>query len=243
MKYIGLDAHSKECFFVVLGKRGKVLRRARVRTNETDILDIIQSVRGKKALAFEEGVLSQWLYVLLKDKVDDLVVCQPEERRGPKTDKIDAGEIADLLRVGRLKSVFHADNDLMHLRTLVSGYTDVIQELVRSKNRYKALYRQIAIPTSGAAFYSSTDMLSLLDTDIKRYVACTLFEQIDLLENQRQGYVERFESNVRKYKPIKLLTSIPGFGPVRANQAVAVMVTPYRFPKSLRSTICIRMRC
>ena len=231
MKYIGLDAHGKECFFVVLGKRGKVLRRARVKTNETDILDFVKSVKGKKALAFEEGVLSQWLYVLLRDEVDELVACQPEERRGRKTDEFDAGELADLLRVGRLKTVFHEDNDLIHLRTLVSGYSDVVQELVRSKNRYKALYRQVAIPTSVAGFYSSTEMLSLLDTDIKRYVACTLFEQVDLLENQRLGYVERFESNARKYKAIKLLMSIPGIGPVRANQIVAILVTPYRFPK------------
>ena len=231
MKYIGIDAHGKDCFFVVLGKRGKVLRRARVKTNEVEILNFVKTVKGKKALAFEEGILSQWLYILLKDEVDELVVCQPEERFGPKTDEIDAGEIADLLRVGRLKSVFHADNDLMHLRTLVSGYADVMQELVRSKNRYKALYRQTAIPATGAAFYSSTDAITLLDTESKRYVADTLFEQIELLESQRQGYVERFESNVRKYKPIRLLTSIPGLGPVRANQVVAIMVTPHRFQK------------
>ena len=37
MKYIGMDAHSKECFFVVLGKSGRVLRRARVETKENEI--------------------------------------------------------------------------------------------------------------------------------------------------------------------------------------------------------------
>jgi transposase len=225
-----MDAHSRTSTFVVLGKSGRVLRRAKVDTSESGVLGFVRSVKGKKKLTFEEGVMSQWLYLLLKDEVDELVVCQPREKEGAKTDEIDAGELADLLRVGRLKAVFHEDSDLMHLRTLVSGYGAVIQEIIRTKNRYKALFRQVAIPTNVSGFYESTEMLDLLDTDMRRYVACTLFEQLALLEEQRRGYLERFEANVRRYKPIRLLMSIPGIGVVRANVIVAVMVTPYRFP-------------
>lgn len=229
MKFIGMDAHSRTSTFVVMGKSGRVLRRAKVATTESEVLGIVRSVKGRKKLAFEEGVMSQWLFLLLEDEVDELVVCQPREKGGAKTDEIDAGEIADLLRVGRLKAVFHEDSELMHLRTLVSGYEDVVAEIVRTKNRYKALYRQVAVSTNVPGFYDSTEMLGLLDTDVRHYVACTLFEQLALLEEQRRGYLERFEENVRTYKPIKLLTSIPGIGAVRSNQIVAVMVTPHRF--------------
>lgn len=230
MKYIGMDAHSRTSTFVVIGKSGRVLRQARIASTEKELLGFVRSVKGEKKLAFEEGVMSQWLYLLLKDEVDELVVCQPREKAGAKTDTIDAGEIADLLRVGRLKSVFHADSALMELRTLVSGYDDVIEELVRAKNRYKALYRQVAVPVDEAGFYRSVEMVSRLDTDERRYVAYTVFEQLGLLEEQRRGYQERFEANERTHKSIRLLTSIPGIGPVRANQIVAVMVTPHRFP-------------
>jgi transposase len=231
MNYIGMDAHSRESFFVVMGKSGRTLREGKVRTNESDILGFVRGVKGKKALAFEEGIVSQWLYVLLKEEVDELVVCQPSEHKGAKTDKIDAHEIADLLRVGRLKAVFHEDNELMNLRALISGYGDVVQELTRAKNRYKALYRQTAIDASGAAFYKEIERISELRTEAQRYVACTLFEQIGFLEEQKRGYQERFESNASKHRPIKLLTSIPGIGEVRANQIVGIVVTPYRFAK------------
>jgi transposase len=230
MKYIGMDAHSRHCFFVVLGEGGRVLRRAVVKTQEHELLNFVRSIKGRKKLAFEEGVMSQWLYLLLVKEVDELVVCQPVEREGAKTDKIDAGEIADLLRVGRLKSVFHADSDLMQVRTLISGYDDVIQEIVRAKNRYKALFCQVAASQSGKKLYQSPDAIARLDTDERRYVANALHEQIDLLEEQRAGYLERFEANALRYKPIKLLMSIPGIGTIRANQIVAVMVTPHRFP-------------
>jgi len=231
MKFIGMDVHSRTCFFVVLGKSGRVLKRARVKSQEDELLGFIRSIKGPKKLVFEEGVMSQWLYLLLKDEVQELVVCQPREKKGPKTDEIDAGELADLLRVGRLKSVFHSDSLLMDLRVLTSGYDDTMQELTRIKNRYKAMFRQVAIPTKMTGFYKSKEMLSLLNTQEQYYVACTLFEQISLFEEQCLGYMERFESNVRKYKPVRLLTSIPGIGPVRANQIVAVLVTPYRFSK------------
>jgi transposase len=207
-----------------------VEKTAVVVTREDTLLNFVRSVKGAKKLSFEEGVMSQWLYALLKDEVEELVVCQPPEKHGAKTDRIDATEIADLLRVGRLKSVFHAENDLYHLRTLVSGYEDAIEDLTRTKNRYKALYRQIAIPTGGTNFYSSEDMIEKLDTDVRRHVASAFFAQMRLIEKQVEEYRERFAINAKKYNAIQLLTSIPGIGPVRANQIVAVMVTPHRFP-------------
>ncbi len=71
--------------------------------------------------------------------------------------------------------------------------------------------------------------MSKLPTDTQYYVACTLFEQIALLEEQKRGYEERFAANAKKFKEIKLLMSIPGIGPIRANQLVAIIVTPHRF--------------
>lgn len=229
MKYIGLDAHSKTCFFSVMSQRGKVLMKKRVETSEANILEFVRSVKGKKELAFEEGVMSQWLYVTLKNEADAVKVCQPAERAGPKNDEIDSVEIADLLRVGRLKLVFHEDSELMNLRTLISGYKDLMDVMTQEKNRLKALFRHVAIPTDDAKFYRTPQIMLQLPTNTQKYVACTLFEQLDILEEQRLGYLERFESNVKKYKAVKLLTSIPGIGPIRANQIVGIMVTPFRF--------------
>ncbi len=59
MKFIGMDAHSRTCTFVVLGKSGKILRRAKVQTQENELLGFVRSVKGHKKLTFEEGVMSQ----------------------------------------------------------------------------------------------------------------------------------------------------------------------------------------
>jgi len=234
MKFIGMDAHSKTCFFVAMNARGKVIDRRQVNTNEKAILDFVRSVKGPKSLVFEEGVLSQWLYLLLKEEVNELVVCKPQERSGAKNDEIDATELADLLRVGRLKRVFHADNEYMNLRALVSGYDDLLGVLTREKNRLKALFRHVAIPTEGSAFYKDPEIVWKLPTDSQQYVACVLFEQILAMEEQRRGYEERFGANVKRYKEIRLLKSIPGIGAIRANQLAAIIVTPHRFQNKYR---------
>ena len=75
--YIGLDAHSKTCMFVVLDPKGKETISQRVNTSDREILNFIGSLKGKKHLTFEECQMSRWLHVLVKDQVDELLVCNP----------------------------------------------------------------------------------------------------------------------------------------------------------------------
>lgn len=141
---IGLDAHTGSSFFVVLNRGGEVVKREKIRTTEKEMISFIRSVPRPRALAFEESSIAQWLYVLLKDEVNELIVCDPAanvKKRGSKTDFGDALELADLLRVGRLRPVYHSFDERMQLRTLISGYPDLIQDVVRAKNRYQAVFR------------------------------------------------------------------------------------------------------
>jgi transposase len=226
-----MDAHSKSCTIVVMDKQGRVISRAQVTTNETELLGYIRSIRGSKALTFEETMVSQWLYVLLKDEVDNLVVCDPKPNKvpGAKTDKINATELADLLRVNRLKPVFHTADERAELRTLISGYQDIVQEIVRCKNRYNALYRQAAIRIGGPKIYSNEELLESLPTETKKFVAKPLLDQIRLLEQHKIVYGEQFERNLKRYKEMRLIKGIPGFGPVFSNQVVGIVLSPWRF--------------
>ncbi len=234
MKYkyhIGMDAHSKTCTFVAMSHKGRVVQKAKVATNETELLGFVRSLPSPKALAFEETMLSQWLYVLLKDEVDTLVVCDPKpnKRPGAKTDKIDALELADLLRVGRLSPVFHTNDVRIELRTLVSGYHDLVQEIVRTKNRYSALYRQSAIRISGSKAYTDPELVQKLPTRTQRFVAKPLLQQIELLESHKEVYQKKFVQNMKRFREMRLIKGIPGFGPVFTNQVVGIVVSPWRF--------------
>jgi transposase len=62
------------------------------------------------------------LYDLLKPQVTNLVVCDPRKnallKEGNKSDKIDARKLADLLRGGFLRPVYHRENGLRTLKEL-----------------------------------------------------------------------------------------------------------------------------
>lgn len=238
MKYIAMDAHSRRCVFSVRNKRGQVETRKTVGTSEQEILEFLASVKGPKQLVFEECALAQWLYLVVKDEVKEVFVCDPKDSsrfKAAKTDKIDADELSDLLRVGKLKTVYHSGEKFMELRTLISGYQDLNQEIVRTKNRYNALYRRVAKPNdAGKAFYSDRTQIGELPTATMQFVAKPLFEQIQQLEEHKKKYEEEFARNAKRYKEIRLLMTIPGIGTKHANRIVGVLVTPHRFPNKYK---------
>jgi transposase len=202
MKFISLDAHSQSSFFTIQTRRGRVVKRGEVATTERELLDLVRSVRRPRHLIFEEGVVSHWLYMLLKDEVDELVVCKPPERRGAKTDRIDAHQLACDLRQERYVRVFHSDHEFMELRTLVSAHQDLTQELTRTKNRYRALYRQSAIATPDApSFFADKSFVELLPVAKKRTVATSLMRQVAVLAEEKRGFERKFSENARRELP------------------------------------------
>jgi hypothetical protein len=61
-----------------------------------------------------------WLYDLLQPQVEQVLVCNPRRnallKEGSKSDKADASKLAELLRTGMLRPVYHGENGLRTLR-------------------------------------------------------------------------------------------------------------------------------
>jgi transposase len=170
---------------------------------------------------------------MLKEKVDHLIVCNPvylAKKPGAKTDFRDALHLAQELRTGHLKPVYHDESHWINLRSLISGYLDITEEIVRFKNRLKAVFRSEAIATDENNFYKSCrEKSSQLKNDSSKFVANNLFNQIDYLESEKEKYKDQFHQNQKKYRPIRNLVTIPGISLIRANIIVALVCTPERF--------------
>ena len=86
-------------------------------------------------MTFEEGTWAAWLYDLLKPHVTELVVCDPGKnallQEGNKSDKIEARKLADRLRGGYLRSVYHGENGLRTLKELARSYLTISKDLTR----------------------------------------------------------------------------------------------------------------
>ena len=113
IKYIGLDVHWATISIAVLNAAGKLIREVTIATPAAALLDFIGGWRGTLYGALEEGTWAEWLYALLAPQVAKVVVGDPRpnsRRLGEKKSaRLDARKLAEGLRWGTLKPVYHGN--------------------------------------------------------------------------------------------------------------------------------------
>ena len=156
-KYIGLDVHQATISVAVLDSTGKLVMESILETSAATILQFFAGLRGRLLVTFEESTSAAWLYDLLKPHVAELLVCNPRKNfllnQGNKSDRIDARKLAELLRGGQLKPVYHGETGVRTLRELARAYLTTVKDLTRVMARLKAVYRSWAVPCAGRAVY------------------------------------------------------------------------------------------
>lgn len=219
-QYIGLDAHSSTCTFCVIDPQGAEIDNKTIVTNGRLLVDYVQSLGGKNILAFEECDLSCWLFDILHKHVREVVVCNPAQNaqyKRAKTDKLDARNLANLLRGGYLKPVFHDASAREKLRMLVSSYQDNLQEVVRIKNRLKTIKRRVRLyPKKDAPTHAS-------------FIQEQLTSHLDQLLISHKEYQQQITRCVQRFKETNILMSIPGIGYIHSAKIIAQVIDPERF--------------
>lgn len=231
-RYIGLDAHSQTCTFAVMGSSGKRLREQVLETNGKVLVDFIKAIAGTKHLCFEEGTHSEWLYELLRPHVDELVVVQPWRSGGQKNDSIDSWALADQVRKGGIENtVFKAPGAYTGLRAAVRGHRAIVGDVVRAKNRIKAIYRSRGLQAMGAEVYDESERAKWLRKlpPQRRKLAELLCGELDAISEARSTAEQWLVEEANRCPIVRLLATAPGIGTIRAAQIVAVVVSPERF--------------
>jgi Transposase len=133
IKYIGLDVHKEAIVIAVLNDNGKLVMETVIETKASSILQFLHGLRGELHVTLEEGTWAAWLYDLLQPQVQQVLVCDPRRnallKEGSKSDKVDARKLAELLRAGLLRPVYHGENGLRTLRELARSYQTISQDL------------------------------------------------------------------------------------------------------------------
>lgn len=235
-KYIGMDVHKEAISIAVLDSTGKLVMESIIETKAATILQFIQGLRGNLQVTFEEGTWAAWLYDLLKPHVTKIVVCNPRRnallKEGNKSDKIDARKLAELLRGGLLRPVYHGEAGIRTLKELSRSYLTISKDLGRVMNRLKALYRGWAIPCAGTQVYAPrhrSEWLGKITEAGVRRRAEHFYQQLDALQALRQEVRRDLLAESRKHGAAKLLRQIPCIGPIRAAVLIALIQTPHRF--------------
>jgi len=234
--YVGMDVHMATTVIVAINAVGKQIMQAIVETKASSLLDAIRALRGEVHVTFEEGTHSNWLYDIVKPYVAEVVVCNPRNNKlvqsGNKTDEIDAGKLAELLRLGALKAVYHGEQAIKPLKELAHCYQNLVSDQTRVKNRLKALFRARAISYKGDQLYKverRNEWIEQLQEEGARNRAEHLYEELDCLVKLCARAQRAMCEQARKQSAYKLLDSVPTLGPVRVALILAAMATPHRF--------------
>lgn len=236
LKYVGMDVHKAITVIVVLNALGQMESHSKVRTKAENICDFFCGLSGKVEVVFEEGTHSAWLYKLLKPLVASVTVCDPRHNKligdGNKSDDEDAETLAQLLRMSAVKAVYKGDQQQQQLKELCRAYDNLVEDATRTQNRLKAIYRGRGIDCAGHAIYRTdqrTEWLAKLEDEAARFRAASLLEQLDSISHLRKQAKQRLVAQARRHPDYPLLMKLPGFGPVRTAQLIAIVGTPYRF--------------
>src|SRR6476620_6111077 len=150
-KYIGMDVHKESISIAVRNAAGKVVMECVIETKASMILQFIDGLRGEVQVTFEEGTAAAWLYDMLKPHVSKLVVCDPRKnksmREGNQSDKIDARQLAELLRLDHLYR--NVADFIQKQSTLVRQFEPPNLWGYRSRKRSLFMSKQLAFQQPG----------------------------------------------------------------------------------------------
>jgi hypothetical protein len=248
-RYIGLDAHATSCSFGVVDEKGKRTGQAVVETNGSALVEQVKTIPGRKSLCLEEGAQSAWLYEILSPHVDELVVTRVVQKsQGSKDDLRDAFRLAEMLRLGNVLPVFKHKGLFGKLRAQSDLYGKMNSDSVRVQCRLKALFRSRGVPTADGNLYAPEQReqwLNLLPVAY-RSAAEVMYRQYDSACQAKLEAAELLKKESHTHPISRILETVPGMGPIRVAQLMAIVVTPYRFRTSRRlwsySGLAIEMR-
>ncbi len=239
--FIGMDLHKNSSTFAVKDKDGKLFTSTKVLTDKNDVSRFIKSIKEKSDdLSLVLEPVSQWYYYadLIEGLGVDVHLAHPMQVKAIasariKTDKIDAGILADLLRTDLLPEAYFSPSQirgwkeqcrfrasLIHLRSQVKNKIHAILFKHSLKHNFSNLFGK-----GGRNWLAGLKLKQPWQNNLKRYLQ--LIDQLTGLMGQAE---QEIEQTVIDHKQAKLLLSIPGISYCSALTIMAEIGEIERFP-------------
>lgn len=221
--FIGMDLHKNTSTFVVKDKEGKLINSAKVLTDKNDVTRYINAVKqnsGNRDLSLAVEPVSQWYYYadLIENLGVDVHLAHPMDVKAIahariKTDKIDAGVLADLLRSNLLPEAYFAPAEVRGWKEQCRFRASIINLRSQVKNKIHAILFKHSLKHNfsnlfgkgGRRWLASLELPEPFKTNLDKYL-----NLIDYFTGEIDYAEERITNTVINCPQAKLLISIPG---------------------------------
>jgi len=227
MNYVGIDYHKRYSVVTAIDEKGQVIRTQRLDNRPDHFQEFFSSLDGPSEAVLEATRTWGVMYDLLEetDGVESVTLAHSLKVRAIaeakiKTDKIDSITLAQLLRVDLIPAAYIPGKETRSFKDMIRQRVFLVRMRTRLKNRIHVLLDRLHIPLP-----SVTDIFGKRGTNYLRSLNLPgvdgeiLMENLQLQEtlNSLIREAEReIESLLGEDPRVKLLRTVPGFGPILA---------------------------
>jgi transposase len=241
MPFVGLDLHRKIVQAVILSDDGQFLHQDRFPATRVALEAFARRQLSPAHRVALEATFNTWPVVeLLTPYAAEIVVSNPMRTRAiaeakVKTDRVDAGVLAHLLRLDYLPRVWTPDPQTQRMRRLTTERANLVADRTRIKNRIHAVlhHRLLEAPKGDLFHPSNLAWLKALDLDpdgrtsLDRHLRHLQFIQAEIAALERHLAVQGYRD-----PHVKLLMSLPGVDCRVAETLLAALGDVSRFPSA-----------
>jgi transposase len=242
---IGLDIHEKVIFVTVLSPLEGTARQWEISTDRKAFRGFLETLQPGDEVALEATRGSRYYVDLLLTRVHSVLLANPQKLRTlsgkqAKNDRNDSLNLALLLAVGTLPTVWIPSEETRQDREILRHRANLVKERTRIKNRVRALLAENGLRWEGSDVQSTgaRRFLSQLLTQLPwatREVLTSMLEQFDQLE-VHLGRIEAVALDRAARRPeVAVLMTIRGIDVLNAFTIVSEIDAIERFasPDSL----------
>jgi transposase len=243
-RYVGLDAHSKRCVYMIQDEHGQAGGEGSVPTTPEGLV----LMRERHALppgtrvALESGTMAFYVARLLVRLGLDPVVVDAHEVRAKalrptqKSDRRDALELCEGLRRGSYRSVVHVPPEpIERLRETLGRRRHCVRLKTMQVNAVKRLLRAVGQAPPGRTLGSDAawdKLLQAVAIDPSLHAFCRTHRALWRCAHEQVAVLEQAlrEQSLPFQPQLDRLQTVPGVGPIVARTVLAVFSDVRRFP-------------
>jgi len=240
MYYIGMDIHKKDTQICVLDANGKMVCNERIPTDVRDIgrfFERMETKTNELKVVMEATGFYFWIFDAVEKRDHEVMVVHPTEakalmKKRSKTDKNDAYQLAELLRLGGLDGIYVPSLEVREMRELTRHRGSLVRKRGDLKREVLAhlLQKGIKVPYEFRTNFSQKHIVWM-----RSFHDLILDDKLDVLEvveekiGKEEGTIkERYGTD----EEIRLIQTIPGVGLVTASVIKAEIGDMTRFSSS-----------
>lgn len=229
MKYMGIDHHSQYFIAVVADDKGKELRKDKVSMDRNSIKHYFNQFAGEDlAVAMEASYGWSYFYDEVKTLVKEIKMAHPLKTRAIaeariKTDTLDAGTLAHLLRSDLIVEAYAPDRTTRGKKNLLRYRSALVKTRTMLKNRVHALLsahhiedRQFRDLTDKFGKQGREHMEKLPLQGYDKTILSEYLLVIDTLDGKIKAAEKLIRGEFRRDEVCRLLETLPGVGTILA---------------------------